>query len=636
MDVITGGWGRLDTEARERAYSGVERARKKLTIVDTEYLNARVLDDYVATHKIPRVIAEEQHVSRAEGRRRAVAHERLGCGELPVGSHADKKHMPKVREKVEQGVIGADAVEKIDRAIKQMPLSIQDELARKADPHIAELVEKIRVDDLDQLGPMLRALFGIDDPYTDEDRKRKRSIRVGKQGHDGMSKISGQLTPHLAAIFKRLAADHGGPGDLLDDPKVDSRDADQRLHDAVEAALAAGFGKGVNPNGKDGWGPDGGVDPDFGATVDTQERDFGAEDLYREAEKADAAYEDSLAAEAAAEAEEEAGVDAEADWDSDAGMERTVESDDDTDPAGGTAEENRRGPHDPGDSPDPPDLRGTGGPDGPREPDDPPDEGDRRVGDRGRRRKRKRLAPARGTTTVVAVTTLAELLTLNGTAMTDTGVTMSVEDAVERTEARHLFLQVLDFDGRSLYLGRSNRLGNVNQYLALLGEEGMSSAPMSSAPPAYCHMHHMENWARGGLSDIENLTFVDPVTHANTDDSRTNPNKWWSRPGKGPWEPRVVWTPPVSVDPKRRPGENQHPAAWGNPGRTLRRNTRNFLREHGRHGEHGGVDGLGENHGPDDRFGPDDGYGLDDRFGLDDGCGPDHEYRDDGRPGKII
>ena len=494
VEVATGGWDRLDRQQVDDAYEALERARKRMAIIDAEFMKAHRTHHHVTDRGVGRKFAECANTSRAEGRRRAAAHHRLHQWESWPGSSGNPEYMPAVREKVEQGVIGADAVEKIDRAIRSMPAAIQAELTEKADPHIAELVEKVRVDDLDQLGTMLRALFGIDDPYTDEDRKRNRSIRVGKQGYDGMSKIYGHLTPHLAALVKRLAADHGRPGGLLDDAADDPRTPSQRLHDAVEAALAAGFGRGADPTGGEGWGsePDGGAPEEGGGPEDDSpsggcgqvvDPNFGAD--------ADTLY-------------------------------------------------------------------------------DIPDHGDGKK----RKRKRGRLAPARGTTSIVAVTTLAELLALNGTASTDTNVQMTVADAVEHCDARNLFLQILDFQGRTLYFGRSRRLGSMDQYLALFGEEGMSSAPMTSAPAASCHMHHIRGWKFGGTTDLPNFTFVDPGTHANTDDSRTDPDKWWSRPGNGPGEPRVVWKPPRSMDPERSPAENEHPAGWCNPGRVIRRENR--------------------------------------------------------------
>ncbi|MDK8768635.1 DUF222 domain-containing protein [Corynebacterium freneyi] len=527
VEVATGGWDRLDRQQVDDAYEALERARKRMAIIDAEFMKAHRTHHHVTDRGVGRTFAECANTSRAEGRRRAAAHHRLHQWESWPGSSGNPEYMPAVREKVEQGVIGADAVEKIDRAIRSMPAAIQAELTEKADPHIAELVEKVRVDDLDQLGTMLRALFGIDDPYTDEDRKRNRSIRVGKQGYDGMSKIYGHLTPHLAALFKRLAADHGRPGGLLDDAADDPRTPSQRLHDAVEAALAAGFGRGADPTGGEGWGskteggePEDGGGPDGGGRTG----DGGG-------------FEDD-------------GVEG---GGSDGGSSEEGGRPEDDSPSGRCGQV-----VDPNFGADSDTLY------------DIPDHGD----EKKRKRKRGRLAPARGTTSIVAVTTLAELLALNGTASTDTNVQMTVADAVEHCDARNLFLQVLDFQGRTLYFGRSRRLGSMDQYLALFGEEGMSSAPMTSAPAASCHMHHIRGWKFGGTTDLPNFTFVDPGTHANTDDSRTDPDKWWSRPGNGPGEPRVVWKPPRSMDPERNPAENEHPAGWCNPGRVIRRENR--------------------------------------------------------------
>ncbi|HHU45004.1 MAG TPA: DUF222 domain-containing protein [Actinomycetales bacterium] len=554
-EVAGGGWDRLSPGQRDDAYRELERARKKLAVVDAEYLRARRDGSPIADSRIPGALARSQRISRAEARRRRAAFRRLSPGHAGLGSKGNAEYMPCLRRKVEEGVVGADAVEKIDKVLRGFPEKIHGELTRVADPHIAELVEHVDVDDLDQLAPMLRALFGIDDPYTDADRKRARGVRVGAQEHDGMSRITGRLTPHLAALIKRLAADHAGPGDLLAEGAEDPRNPNQRLHDALEAALAAGFGRGAAPAGE-GWaepgadsadstgptgsagssrptgpaghngpgvGPDPIVDPDFGANADTFIDDLAAESA--EAAEAEASK--------AAAAEMKAGIDGETTASSETSeAAEAVEAAEAADTAG---------------------TVGTG---------------------TFPRRRRGKLQPARGTTSVVVVARIDQLMAMTGTISTDTNVRMSVAEAIENADARNLFLQVMDFRGRTLYFGRSRRRGSMDQYLALFGEEGMSSAPGSSAPAAWCHMHHTTGWQHGGNTDLDDLTLVDAKTHANVDDSRRNPNKWWTRKGVGPDEPRVVWVPPASADPERKPAENQHPAAWDNPGRTIRRDMR--------------------------------------------------------------
>ncbi|MEL4183121.1 HNH endonuclease [Corynebacterium bovis] len=223
------------------------------------------------------------------------------------------------------------------------------------------------------------------------------------------------------------------------------------------------------------------------------------------------------------------------------------------------------------------------------------------------------VRPRRGTTTIVAVTTLEELLARTGTGITDTGDRLTVGSLIESTLATDLYLQVLDFQGRSLWLGRSRRLGSLDQYLALLGEEGMSTAPGSSACAARCAMHHIDGWNHGGDTDIDNLTFTDTSTHARVDDTRTNPNRWFTlrpdsagdqtaprpahprsgAPGDPPTPPeggtcpypghqgasacprtreeKVTWVPPRTVDPRRRPRVNHHPDMWDHPASRLRR-----------------------------------------------------------------
>lgn len=594
--VARGAWHRLAGDEREAAYRKLEEARKVLAVVDAEYLQARCDDSPIAESKMPAVVARAQRVSRAQARRRQACLRRLSPGHAApaagvVGGAGNESYMPRVRAKVEAGVIGADAVEKIDRVLRGFPKSVHAELTRVADPHIAELVEHVEVDDLDALAPMLRAMLGIDDPYTDADRKRARDVRVGVQEHDGMSRISGRLTPHLAALIKRLAADHGRPGGLLAEGADDGRTAGQRLHDALEAALAAGYGKGAGPVGDEGWGPQGGDDPaadsdtppgpdahadsascassdgagaaagcEPGADADAGDAtgatpgaagedgvtgpgvgsaplidpDFGA--------KADTWFDHTIEEAAAEEAEQPEGVEEPADA-SAAGTS--------ADGAGYEAGSPRGGP-------------GRGDP--PR-PGKPPRRGDPP-------KRRGRLQPARGTTSIVVVVTLDQLESMSGMAMTDTNVQMSVAEAVEHCDARNLFLSVMDFEGQPLYLGRNDRRGSLAQYLSLVAAEGMSSAPGSSAPAAWCHIHHTEGWQYGGDTNIDVLTLVDPLTHANVDDARSDPDKWWTRKGRGPGEPRIVWLPPVSKDPERVVGENRHPAGWTNPGRTMRRDAR--------------------------------------------------------------
>ncbi|MDK8511307.1 DUF222 domain-containing protein [Corynebacterium bovis] len=538
-------WGRLGEDERVELYARLERARKSLALADAAFLLAHAPCMPAGVYRRPAWLARRFRLTSRDARQRVKAVRRLD--DRPVGPEGRPAAtaMPEVRAIVAEGLLDTEGVEKIDRAITGLPASAQNRMAAVADGPIARVVRDHGPDALDDLAPMLRALLGQDDPYTREDRARMRRLTLSKQGPDGMSSLRGLVTPRCAAALAKLFADHAGTGDLLEEGEKDLRSAEQRRHDALEAAVHGGFG--VDADGADAAGPGraGGVTGGSGG------QDRGGEES-------------------------------------------------DGDSAGG------KGEPDGGDGPDSlqiPRLRGRG------------------------------LAPRRRTTTIVAVTTLKDLLARQGTAMTDTGVQLPLADLVEDALCRDTYLHVLGLRGETLYLGRSSRLGSTAQYLALLGEEGMSMAPGSATCAARCHMHHIDSWESGGMTDIDNLTLVDPLTHAKIDDSRTDSSRWWTirsdaqdrergGPGGGPGAggagdggraagggdgggagggdgngpgrrervDKAVWIPPVQLDPEREPRVNGHPSAWANPGRSVRRarQVEKELRgEHGRFTDEG-------------------------------------------------
>lgn len=450
------------------AYSWIEQVRKRLAIVDAEYLAALAPEIPSSDHRKAAWLAESAHISRAEAKRRISCLGRLRRDAEPFSSESDDGRMPVLREKVAGGIVGGDAVQKIDKAIKDMPESEHAEVTRALDEHVSEVITEVRVDDLGALSHRLRAMLGIDDPYTDEDRQRLRGIKIGPQRADGMSRLTGVLTPHFAAMLKRLQADYARPGGLLEEGAQDERNPEQRFHDALEAAVAGGYGKGAD------------------------------------------------------------------------------------------------------------------------------------------------LKPVRGTTSIVTVAHISDVAKIagvelkdgdtfslpgTGKAVSDTGIRLSIAETIEKVVAGNSFLQVLGNKGQSLFLGRSQRLGSMAQYLALCGEEGGSSAPGKATPPAMCDMHHIQSWAQGGPTDISNLTFVDPGTHRRIDDVRRDADAWWTiRPdeldgaqdsetaaegaSEAPVETtteRVIWVEPRGKaaergkNGKRRHLTNLDPSAFDNPGRWLRR-----------------------------------------------------------------
>ena len=84
------------------------------------------------------------------------------------------------------------------------------ETRQKAEAQLARLGGEHRPDELSEPADKLADCLNPDGDFTDDDRAHRRGITIGKQDLDGMSAITGYLTPEaratIDAVFAKLAA----------------------------------------------------------------------------------------------------------------------------------------------------------------------------------------------------------------------------------------------------------------------------------------------------------------------------------------------------------------------------------------------------------------------------------------------
>ena len=99
-----------------------------------------------------------------------------------------------------------------------------------------------RPDELSRLADKLTDCLNPDGNFTDDDRARRRGITIGNQGFDGMSPISGYLTPEaratLDAVFAKLAAP-GMCNPVDQEPVVDGQPSQKTIDADTQAPLNA-------------------------------------------------------------------------------------------------------------------------------------------------------------------------------------------------------------------------------------------------------------------------------------------------------------------------------------------------------------------------------------------------------------
>ncbi|QCH23024.1 hypothetical protein DSM43276_01270 [Mycobacteroides salmoniphilum] len=110
--------------------------------------------------------------------------------------------------------------------------------------------------------------------------------------------------------------------------------------------------------------------------------------------------------------------------------------------------------------------------------------------------------------TVVVTTTLAELEGAAGIAVTGAGTRLPVRDVIRMAAHAHHYLTIFDDDGRPLYLGRSKRIASADQRIVLHAQDRGCTHPDCHVPGYLCEVHHITEWADGGPTDIDNLTFA--------------------------------------------------------------------------------------------------------------------------------
>jgi Domain of unknown function (DUF222)/HNH endonuclease len=154
--------------------------------------------------------------------------------------------------------------------------------------------------------------------------------------------------------------------------------------------------------------------------------------------------------------------------------------------------------------------------------------------------------------TLIVSTTLQELSAATGQAVTGGGTLLPMRDLIRMASHAYHYLAVFDeHESRPLYLGRSRRIASADQRLVLYAKDRGCTAPGCDVPGYWTEVHHTDDWARGGLTDIDKLTLACKPDHKMVD-------KGWRtiKLANG----RTQWIPPPHLDHGRaRTNDYHHP-----------------------------------------------------------------------------
>lgn len=244
----------LTTPERFRLLERCETVRRQLPAIEHGLINqiAEQAGEEELGAKLPAALASRLRITRGEAGRRVAEAADLGQRRALTGEELPPL-LTATAQAQRAGRIGEANVRVIRDFFRRLPVSVDLATREKAEAHLATLATQFRPDQLAKLAERLMDCLYPDGEFSDEDRARRRGVTMGKQDVDGMSRISGWLTPEARATVEAMWAKLAAPGmcnPLDDTPGVDgapseqaiqgdTRSTAQRQHDGLNAALRA-------------------------------------------------------------------------------------------------------------------------------------------------------------------------------------------------------------------------------------------------------------------------------------------------------------------------------------------------------------------------------------------------------------
>ena len=154
--------------------------------------------------------------------------------------------------------------------------------------------------------------------------------------------------------------------------------------------------------------------------------------------------------------------------------------------------------------------------------------------------------------TVIVTTTLDQLQSATGHAVTAGGTLIPMSDVIRLASHAHHYLAVFDSHTQQpLYLGRTKRIASPDQRIVLHATDRGCTAPGCAAPGYLCEVHHVEEWADGGHTNIDTLTFACGQHH-----KLLKPGSWRTRKRQ---DGTTEWLPPPGLPLRGGTNSYHHP-----------------------------------------------------------------------------
>ncbi|MBV8788797.1 MAG: DUF222 domain-containing protein [Mycobacterium sp.] len=203
----------LTNPERLRLLEVLEHETRRLQVPGHQLINqlAGQSDPGELGGKLPHALADRLHITRAEASVRIADAADLGPRRALTGEPLTPLS-PATAAAQRDGAIGVDHVAVIRRFFHQLPDFVDIETREQAERQLASKAAQFHPEQLAKLARRPMDCLNPDGNFTDEDRVRARSLVLGNQQADGMSRLTGWLTPEARATLEAVFAKLASPG----------------------------------------------------------------------------------------------------------------------------------------------------------------------------------------------------------------------------------------------------------------------------------------------------------------------------------------------------------------------------------------------------------------------------------------
>ncbi|BBZ52841.1 hypothetical protein MHEI_45580 [Mycobacterium heidelbergense] len=252
--VIEHSYDALTTPERLALLERLEQETRRLRVPGHQLINqldAQAGDEELGG-TLRSALADRLHITRAEAGRRIGEAKDLGERRALTGESLAPQ-LGATATAQRQGLIGQGHITVIRSFFAHLPAEVDLFTREAAEADLADKASHYRPDELATYARRVMDWLHPDGEFNDAERARRRALTVGKQEFDGMSRLSGYLTPEARATMEAVLAKLAAPGacNPEDDTPVvdatpgeeavrrDTRSQAQRNHDGLLAGLRA-------------------------------------------------------------------------------------------------------------------------------------------------------------------------------------------------------------------------------------------------------------------------------------------------------------------------------------------------------------------------------------------------------------